>query len=140
MHKVPVSLDTWVGSNFLQTDCITPFLRTGIVQKSVTAKNHNANNKGLRIISSFKLCVHGSQTTKLANFLKRKKLAVPAIFNCGFCDQFAELVYQKTGLLELVYTSTVPIVRQFGNHRSTLTKKTNIVSFLKCIGCVSPKA
>lgn len=69
--------------------------------------------------------------TELVSFFVRKRLAVPAIRECEFCDQFVESIYPKSRLVEIVNVSTVHIVRHYGKQRSATSTDSKIVHFLK---------
>lgn len=68
---------------------------------------------------------------ELVNILVLKRLSVPVISGCNFCEQFVKRIYLENCSVELNDASTVPIVRYYGMQRSVVTKNKKIASFSK---------
>lgn len=139
MHKMPVTLHTGAGSNFLRKDHSKPFLKTEFVNMSETAKISNVNDKPLHIISAIKLYDHVGRITEPVNVFVCKRLPVPDIFECDFCYQIVKVMYLITCLVELIDGSTVPIVRYYEKQQSAATTNSKIVCFPEPEGRVFPK-
>lgn len=81
---------------------MTSFLKTQVERVSKTTKPHDVTDKSLQIAGSIRLYVHVDQLVKLATFIVRKKLAVPAILGRKFCDRFMDRIYKNMHLVKLV--------------------------------------
>lgn len=80
MHILPVIPETEAGSNFLQEDHLTPFLKPQAVHVLKTTKICKANDKLLQIVGCIKHYVQVGQLRERVSFLLCERLVVPAIF------------------------------------------------------------
>lgn len=110
MYRMPIILDLGAGSNFLQEDQLALFLITQAVHDPETTNIYASNARPLRIFGSVKHYVQIGRTTELVEFLVCKRLAVPTILRCDFCNQFGACNYAKTVIVESTDAPTVPIV------------------------------
>lgn len=126
MRKFPVIFDTKARSIFLREDRLKLFMKTQVGHEPGRTNIYYPNDKPLRTIGSIKIYVRAGGMTEPVNFFVCKRLVVPAIFECVFCDQSVECIVSKTRFKGLTDVPTVPGVRHYGKQRSAFTNNTKV--------------